>query len=96
MKPSPHPYPGPDRSGRGDRSAAVPGLPGRRGLIGGLLATAALAAAGPAVASPARATARRAPTAGPRATRPLLLGTYTSEAGAAPASAPPRTTRPPA
>ncbi|SCD73487.1 hypothetical protein GA0115261_1015410, partial [Streptomyces sp. OspMP-M43] len=47
MKPSPHPYSGPDRSGRGDRSAAVPGLPGRRGLIGGLLATAALAAAGP-------------------------------------------------
>ncbi|MFE6999954.1 lactonase family protein [Streptomyces griseus] len=81
MKPSPHPYPGPDRSGRGDRSAAVPGLPGRRGLIGGLLATAALAAAGPAVASPARAAARPAPTAGPRATRPLLLGTYTSEAG---------------
>ncbi|MEU8767374.1 lactonase family protein [Streptomyces griseus] len=81
MKPSPHPYSGPDRSGRGDRSAAVPGLPGRRRLIGGLLATAALAAAGPAVASPARAATRPAPTAGPRATRPLLLGTYTSEAG---------------
>ncbi|MGW4038141.1 lactonase family protein [Streptomyces sp. NPDC004778] len=77
MKPSPHPYAGPERS--------APGLPDRRAFLGGLLATAALAAAGPALATPARAAARPAavpaPPTAPRATRPLLLGTYTSEAG---------------
>ncbi|WP_330445236.1 lactonase family protein [Streptomyces anulatus] len=70
MNPAPHPRP----------------APGRRGLLGGLLAGAALAAvpalAAPALAAPARAGARPAPApAGPRATRPLLLGTYTSEGG---------------
>ncbi|MBD2830288.1 hypothetical protein ID875_26115 [Streptomyces globisporus] len=56
--------------------------PTRRGLLGGLLAGAALAAVAPAsaLAAPARPQARTAPAA-PRATRPLLLGTYTSEAG---------------
>ncbi|NED04251.1 lactonase family protein, partial [Streptomyces sp. SID6648] len=44
MKPSPHPYSGPERSAPG-----LPALPGRRGFLGGLLATAALAAAGPAL-----------------------------------------------
>ncbi|MEU5371673.1 lactonase family protein [Streptomyces sp. NPDC005951] len=77
MKPSPHPYAGPERP--------APGLPDRRAFLGGLLATAALAAAGPALATPARAAARPAavpaPPTAPRATRPLLLGTYTSEAG---------------
>ncbi|MFB8384293.1 lactonase family protein [Streptomyces rubiginosohelvolus] len=73
MKPSPHPSSGPERP--------APALPGRRGFLGGLLATAALAAAGPALATPARAVARPAPAPAPRATRPLLLGTYTSEAG---------------
>ncbi|MFI7290913.1 lactonase family protein [Streptomyces anulatus] len=95
MNPAPQPSPGPDRSGRDDRSASasasasasVPasGLPSRRGLLGGLLAGAALAAAAPALAAPAHAGARPAPApappAAPRATRPLLLGTYTSEAG---------------
>ncbi|MDJ1639818.1 lactonase family protein [Streptomyces pakalii] len=80
MKPSPHPYSGPERP-----APALPALPGRRGFLGGLLATAALAAAGPALATPARAVARPAtapaPPTAPRATRPLLLGTYTSEAG---------------
>ncbi|WP_432025084.1 lactonase family protein [Streptomyces parvus] len=79
MKPSPHPSSGPERP------APAPGLPGRRGFLGGLLATAAAAAAGPALAAPARAEARPAPAPvppnAPRATRPLLLGTYTSEAG---------------
>ncbi|MFD4747508.1 lactonase family protein [Streptomyces rubiginosohelvolus] len=80
MKPSPHPSSGPERP-----APALPALPGRRGFLGGLLATAALAAAGPALAIPARAVARPAPApappTAPRATRPLLLGTYTSEAG---------------
>ncbi|MFI2083069.1 lactonase family protein [Streptomyces rubiginosohelvolus] len=76
MKPSPHPYSGPERPVPG-----LPALPGRRGFLGGLLATAALAAAGPALATPAHAAARPAPAPAPRATRPLLLGTYTSEAG---------------
>ncbi|MFD3814716.1 lactonase family protein [Streptomyces rubiginosohelvolus] len=80
MKPSPHPYSGPERPAPG-----LPALPGRRGFLGGLLATAALAAAGPALATPAHAAARPAPAPAPpnapRATRPLLLGTYTSEAG---------------
>ncbi|MET8604838.1 lactonase family protein [Streptomyces rubiginosohelvolus] len=76
MKPSPHPYSGPERPAPG-----LPALPGRRGFLGGLLATAALAAAGPALATPAHAAARPAPVPAPRATRPLLLGTYTSEAG---------------
>ncbi|MGW3581989.1 lactonase family protein [Streptomyces rubiginosohelvolus] len=80
MNPSPHPSSGPERS-----APAFPALPGRRGFLGGLLATAALAAAGPALATPARAVARPAPAPAPptaqRATRPLLLGTYTSEAG---------------
>ncbi|MFB8216474.1 lactonase family protein [Streptomyces anulatus] len=68
MNPAPHPRP-------------APGLPGRRSLLGGLLAGAALAAV-PALAAPAHAGARPAPApAGPRATRPLLLGTYTSEGG---------------
>ncbi|MGW9250190.1 lactonase family protein [Streptomyces badius] len=67
MKSSPHSYSGPDRP--------APALTGRRGFLGGLLATAALAAAG---AAPAHAAARSAV---PLATRPLLLGTYTSEAG---------------
>ncbi|MFJ7058001.1 lactonase family protein [Streptomyces microflavus] len=61
-----------------------PALPSRRSLLGGLLAGAALAAA-PALATPARATARPtatpAPPGSPRATRPLLLGTYTSAEG---------------
>ncbi|MFD5695481.1 lactonase family protein [Streptomyces rubiginosohelvolus] len=77
MKPSPHPSSGPERP-----APALPALPGRRGFLGGLLATAALAAAGP---TPAHAAARPvpapAPPPAPRATRPLLLGTYTSEAG---------------
>ncbi|MFE2974819.1 lactonase family protein [Streptomyces sp. NPDC059258] len=83
MNPSPHPYSGPERPAPApDRPAPVPGLPGRRGFLGGLLATAALAAAGPALAAPAHAAARPAPApAAPRAPRPLLLGTYTSEAG---------------
>ncbi|MFE5957729.1 lactonase family protein [Streptomyces rubiginosohelvolus] len=80
MKPSPHPSSGPERP-----APALPALPGRRGFLGGLLATAALAAAGPALAIPARAVARPAPApappTAPRSTRPLLLGTYTSEAG---------------
>ncbi|MFF8987059.1 lactonase family protein [Streptomyces globisporus] len=80
MKPSPHPYSGPERSAPG-----LPALPGRRGFLGGLLATAAVAAAGSALATPARASARPAPAPAPpnapRATRPLILGTYTSEAG---------------
>ncbi|MFF3526233.1 lactonase family protein [Streptomyces rubiginosohelvolus] len=76
MKPSPHPSSGPERP-----APALPALPGRRGFLGGLLATAALAAAGPALATPAHAAARPAPAPAPRATRPLLLGTYTSEAG---------------
>ncbi|CAM5260949.1 hypothetical protein SBADM41S_08186 [Streptomyces badius] len=67
MKSSPHSYSGPDRPDLA--------LTGRRGFLGGLLATAALAAAG---AAPAHAAARSAV---PLATRPLLLGTYTSEAG---------------
>ncbi|GGP46623.1 lactonase family protein [Streptomyces sindenensis] len=75
MNPSPHPYSGPERP------APVPARPGRRGFLGGLLATAALAAAGPAAAGPAHAAARPAAAPAPRATRPLLLGTYTSEAG---------------
>lgn len=57
-----------------------PALPSRRSLLGGLLAGAALAAA-PALATPARATAPRTPSAGPTATRPLLIGTYTSAEG---------------
>lgn len=76
MKPSPHPSSGPERPAPG-----LSALPGRRGFLGGLLATAALAAAGPALATPAHAAARPAPVPAPRATRPLLLGTYTSEAG---------------
>ncbi|MGW6653120.1 lactonase family protein [Streptomyces rubiginosohelvolus] len=76
MKPSPHPSSGPERP-----APALPALPGRRGFLGGLLATAALAAAGPALATPARAVARPAPAPAPRAARPLLLGTYTSDAG---------------
>lgn len=80
MKPSPHPYSGPERP------APAPGLPahpGRRGFLGGLLATVAAAAAGPALAAPASARPAAAPASAavPRATRPLLLGTYTSEAG---------------
>ncbi|MGW3505597.1 hypothetical protein ACWDMY_33755, partial [Streptomyces globisporus] len=43
MKPSPHPYSGPERPAPG-----LPARPGRRGFLGGLLATAAVAAAGPA------------------------------------------------
>ncbi|MFJ3967585.1 lactonase family protein [Streptomyces parvus] len=79
MKPSRHPATHP--SSGPERPAPAPGLPalpGRRGLLGGLLATAAAAAAGPALATPAHAAAR--PAAAP-AIRPLLLGTYTSEAG---------------
>ncbi|CAH9415236.1 Secreted protein [Streptomyces globisporus] len=75
MKPSPHPYSGPERPAPG-----LPARPGRRGFLGGLLATAAVAAAGPAHAAARPAPAPAPPTA-PRATRPLLLGTYTSEAG---------------
>ncbi|MET8884237.1 lactonase family protein [Streptomyces rubiginosohelvolus] len=80
MNPSPHPPSHLERPAH-----ALPALPGRRAFLGGLLATAALAAAGPALATPARAVARPAPApappTAPRATRPLLLGTYTSEAG---------------
>ncbi|MFI8437777.1 lactonase family protein [Streptomyces sp. NPDC079020] len=50
----------------------------RRGLLGALLAGAALSAA---PAPPARAAAASMPAAAPRATRPLLLGTYTSDQG---------------
>ncbi|MGW8485674.1 lactonase family protein [Streptomyces sp. NPDC055886] len=75
MKPSPHPYSGPEHPAPG-----LPARPGRRGFLGGLLATAALAAAGPANAA-ARQAPAPAPSNAPRATRPLLLGTYTSEAG---------------
>ncbi|CAO0831914.1 hypothetical protein SMICM17S_09412 [Streptomyces microflavus] len=61
-----------------------PALPSRRSLLGGLLAGAALAAA-PALATPAHATARPAatpaPPGSPTATRPLLIGTYTSAEG---------------
>ncbi|MEU1171115.1 lactonase family protein [Streptomyces microflavus] len=61
-----------------------PALPCRRSLLGGLLAGAALAAA-PALAAPAHATARPAatpaPPGSPTATRPLLIGTYTSAEG---------------
>ncbi len=61
---------------------ASPALPGRRGFLGGLLATAAAAAAGPALATPRPRRGRPGPLPpAPRATRPLLLGTYTSEAG---------------
>ncbi|MFB6651165.1 lactonase family protein [Streptomyces microflavus] len=61
-----------------------PALPSRRSLLGGLLAGAALAAA-PGLATPAHATARPAatpaPPGSPTATRPLLIGTYTSAEG---------------
>ncbi|MGY3678819.1 hypothetical protein ACVWXU_002442 [Streptomyces sp. TE33382] len=50
----------------------------RRGLLGALLAGAALSAT---PAPPARAAAASMPAAAPRATRPLLLGTYTSDQG---------------
>ncbi|WP_411095806.1 lactonase family protein [Streptomyces sp. 020-2-3H-GM] len=80
MKPFPNPNPSP----RTCPSVSTPPgpAPTRRGLLGGLLAGAALAAVAPAsaLAAPARPRARTAPAA-PRATRPLLLGTYTSEAG---------------
>ncbi|MCL6288437.1 lactonase family protein [Streptomyces sp. 43Y-GA-1] len=92
MNPAPHPNPVPGRPARPGRApasavdapASVP--PSRRGLLGGLLAGAALAAAPalatPALAAPAHAAPRSAAgPAAPRATRPLLLGTYTSEAG---------------
>ncbi|TYR45591.1 lactonase family protein, partial [Streptomyces parvus] len=44
MKPSRHPATHP--SSGPERPAPAPGLPGRRGFLGGLLATAAAAAAG--------------------------------------------------
>ncbi|MEI7032601.1 lactonase family protein [Streptomyces pratensis] len=79
MKPAPTPVsapaPAPDRA---------PARPGRRSLVQGMLAGAALAAA-PALAAPARAATRPSPASAPRgcprATRPLLLGTYTSAQG---------------
>ncbi|MFD4023620.1 lactonase family protein [Streptomyces sp. NPDC058576] len=71
MNPAPRPAP---------HSRPASALPSRRGLLGGLVAGAALAAT-PALASSARAAARPAPAPAPRATRPLLLGTYTSEGG---------------
>ncbi|MFI1224364.1 MULTISPECIES: lactonase family protein [unclassified Streptomyces] len=78
MNAAPHPNSAPGHP------APASGPPSRRSLLGGLLAGAALAAA-PALAAPAPAAARPAPAptpaAAPRATRPLLLGTYTSEAG---------------
>ncbi len=87
MNAAPHPVPepanghaAPGRPAPAPHSRPASALPGRRALLGGLLAGAALAAT-PALASSAHAAARPAPEPAPRATRPLLLGTYTSDAG---------------
>lgn len=84
MNPAPHPRPAASASASASAaSAPAPGLPSRRSLLGAVLAGAALAAAAPAL--PARAAAgpvtAPAPPGSPRATRTLLIGTYTSAEG---------------